>query len=252
MSLLERAEKELKEKELLGFKNLFLETLSLWSGNLFQIFITFVIPALALEIFLGMPSHVRRYDNLIALITGKAPFISIIKFVAIRDIVLPVVMSLFCATFIYYFFSIINDGKKKWGESFNSAVPIFLGLAFWMVIVNVMEEIGLTLLVIPGIYLAVRYCFVNYVVVLEKNMSNPLKRSWLLTQGFGWHILGYFLFLALIYIILAIPLYILIHIFEESFVLCIIELFWVYLFGTFCGIFYLKFYLNLKRLKNII
>jgi len=255
MSLLQRAEKELKEGELIGFKNLFFDSLSLWGENFFTILLTFVVPATALTLLLRIPLGEHQLDYFIALIETKAPLISIVKFIifsyALRFIILSVATSLFWATLIYYFFNIINDGSKKWGESFNLAIPIFLRLALWMVIINLIGAIGLVLLIIPGIYLAVRYAFARYVVVLEKNVPNPLKKSWELTQGFGWHIIGYLVFLTLIYIVLSIPLDVLKAIFKDSFILYVVDTVWWSLFELFFGIFYLKFYVNLKKLKAI-
>jgi hypothetical protein len=51
--------------------------------------------------------------------------------------------------------------------------------------------IGLILLVIPGIYLAVRLAFVSQAVVLERSgVSQAFRRSWSLVEGSWWRVFG--------------------------------------------------------------
>jgi len=252
---LERIEKEIKENELLGFKKLFFEALSLWSRNLFQIFIIYIIPVIILRLLLGILYDVQLFGIFLALVNAKAPVFLVVKSAVAQRllsyVILPAAMSLFWVTLIFYFHNVINNGEKKWRESFILAIPIFPRLALWTIITSLIEEIGLIFLIIPGVYLMIRYVFVDYVVVLEKDVSNPLRKSWELTKGFGWHIIGYLIFLSLIYVASAIPLYILIAIFGNPLVLRIIEKAWLHLFAILCGIFFLQFYLNLKRFKTI-
>ncbi len=78
-----------------------------------------------------------------------------------------------------------------------------------MIIVTVLVGIGLFLLVVPGIILALMFCFASYIVIdLEQNEANSkfafweaIKKSIRITKGSKWKLFYFFLWALLINII---------------------------------------------------
>lgn len=70
----------------------------------------------------------------------------------------------------------------------------WISFAFLSIIKGILIIIGLVLLVAPGIYLALRWVFAEYLVI-EKGMGpvEALRRSGELTKGNIWRLLGFFL-----------------------------------------------------------
>lgn len=65
---------------------------------------------------------------------------------------------------------------------------------------------GLILLVIPGIYLALRFSMARFAVLEGARPVESLRKSTHITRGHRWHLLGFFLVLALLNIVGAILL----------------------------------------------
>lgn len=56
---------------------------------------------------------------------------------------------------------------------------------------GILVLIGLILVVIPGIYLAVRFTVASQAAVLEREgVTDSLRRSWRLVEGKWWHVFG--------------------------------------------------------------
>jgi uncharacterized membrane protein len=60
---------------------------------------------------------------------------------------------------------------------------------------------GLVLLIIPGIYLMVRYSMVRFAVIDGASVTDSLRKSAELTQGIKWHLLWFILAIIAINII---------------------------------------------------
>jgi uncharacterized membrane protein len=93
-----------------------------------------------------------------------------------------------------------DNGRAEFADVFNifDRVPFFI-VALLMVLVIV--GIGLILLIIPGIYLAVRLQFVGFRILDGDNPIEALQNSWAITQG---HVLELLMFDLLLFgIILA-------------------------------------------------
>ncbi len=82
------------------------------------------------------------------------------------------------------------DGKKpgykdlfvlNWEAIFNYIITVIL--------VGLITFVGFILLIIPGIYLAIRLQYAGYLVV-DKNLSpiKAIKNSWSMTKGHAWHL----------------------------------------------------------------
>jgi len=74
---------------------------------------------------------------------------------------------------------------------------IVFALVAW-VIVTIGAGIGLILLVVPGLYLSARWFVSAQVILLDgAEIGAGLRRSWALTEGSAWSILGVYLVLLL-------------------------------------------------------
>jgi len=68
-------------------------------------------------------------------------------------------------------------------------LPVFLGAS---ILFYALLFIGFLLLIIPGVILMLGYCFYPFVIVIdEAGVVDSLKRSWKITQGVRWKILGF-------------------------------------------------------------
>ncbi|HVU75724.1 MAG TPA: glycerophosphoryl diester phosphodiesterase membrane domain-containing protein [Candidatus Paceibacterota bacterium] len=85
---------------------------------------------------------------------------------------------------------------------------------FWQyllasIVVGIMVVVGFILLIVPGIYLALRFLFVQYLIVDRKmGMSDALKESSRMTEGKKWRLLGFLLLVILLNIVGAILLFV--------------------------------------------
>ncbi len=61
--------------------------------------------------------------------------------------------------------------------------------------------VGLILLIVPGIYLLLRYSMVRFSAVDGNGILESLRKSALMTQGVKWHLLGFLLVILVLNII---------------------------------------------------
>ncbi|HEY2553922.1 MAG TPA: hypothetical protein VGI15_01625, partial [Candidatus Cybelea sp.] len=66
-------------------------------------------------------------------------------------------------------------------------VLAFIGIGF---VVGIATEIGLVLLIWPGIWISVKLAFAMYAYLLDPG-ENPFRESWSLTTGHFWETLGF-------------------------------------------------------------
>ena len=102
-----------------------------------------------------------------------------------------VVAPLINAICIYALHSVAEGGRPRAGQSivegFEAFTPIFLAV----VLAAVGIAAGLLLLIVPGIYVFVRWYFVPQAVVIQDARGpGALRGSWDLTAGFWWRTFG--------------------------------------------------------------
>jgi hypothetical protein len=102
-----------------------------------------------------------------------------------------VIAPLINAICIYALHSVAEGGQPRAGrsivEGFEAFRPIFLAI----LLAAVGIAAGLLFLILPGIFLAVRWYFVPQAVVIEDTRGpSALSRSWGLTDGFWWRTFG--------------------------------------------------------------
>ena len=81
-----------------------------------------------------------------------------------------------------------GEGRRAGaGETLRAGFDVFGRLFLAVVLVALGVALGLIALIVPGIYLAVRWVAVPQAVVVEgKEGADALRRSWELTRGKGW------------------------------------------------------------------
>jgi hypothetical protein len=102
-----------------------------------------------------------------------------------------VVAPLINAICIYALHSVAEGGRPRAAssivEGFEAFTPIFLAI----LLAAIGIAVGLLLLILPGVYVAVRWYFVPQTVVIEEARGpRALSRSWDLTDGFWWRTFG--------------------------------------------------------------
>lgn len=87
-------------------------------------------------------------------------------------------------------------------ESLQAAGEKFFQLSLLVVLLLVFLIPAFILLIVPGVYLSIRWSFVFYAIMIEGySASDALSRSWKLTKGHGWFIFRTALLFTLVLII---------------------------------------------------
>jgi hypothetical protein len=129
---------------------------------------------------IGMEQLTAAYDDDPALATAVVP--TLVSFL--------VVSPLITAICIHALHAVAEGRKPRAGESFVSGFEEFTPIFFAVLIAAVGIGLGL-LLVIPGIYLWVRWFFVPQAVVVEGARGpHALGRSSAVVRGFWWRTFG--------------------------------------------------------------
>ena len=91
--------------------------------------------------------------------------------------------------FIRVALKFLDNKKAVYKDLFNTQLflPFFMGWLVYVIIVGA----GTLLLILPGIYLAIKLQFWAYLVI-DKNMNpfDALKKSWDMTRGKFWKLFG--------------------------------------------------------------
>lgn len=137
------------------------------------------------QLFLAYPE-----DSTASILTVTLPIIAII-------------ITLYASVFLIYKINSIYSGEEKSLREISlqlgvvKLIKYVLTSFFYMVIVG----IGLLLLIVPGIYLAVRYCLAPVHLLLEDDgIIASFKKSAVLVKGYSWNILGLFALYLLLFI----------------------------------------------------
>jgi hypothetical protein len=94
---------------------------------------------------------------------------------------------LIAAAMIHILQALSNDAPPRFRQSIQLALDAFAPLFLAVLLAAAAVALGLTLLVIPGIYVAIRLVFVPQSVVVDgKRGPEALRASWALTQNRWW------------------------------------------------------------------
>ena len=102
-----------------------------------------------------------------------------------------VVAPLITAICIHALRAVAQAGRPSAGQSLVSGFEAFTPLFFAVLLAAAGIALGLLLLIVPGIYVAVRWFFVPQAVVLEGGRGpDALTRSSAVVEGFWWRTFG--------------------------------------------------------------
>ena len=102
-----------------------------------------------------------------------------------------VVAPLIAAATIHLLRRLADGERPHAGASIQAGLDVFAPVFLAVLLAGLGTAIGLTLLILPGIFIAVRWYFVPQAVVLDNARSTEaLRASWRLTNGFWFRTFG--------------------------------------------------------------
>lgn len=87
-------------------------------------------------------------------------------------------------------FFILPEVIRVVQPAFKMTFILVLAIIGIGLVVGVATEIGLVLLIWPGIWIAVKLSFATYAYLLDQG-KNPFRESWAITTGYFWQTLGF-------------------------------------------------------------
>jgi len=150
-------------------------------GTFLLISAAIIVPAKLVVSGLGLEQFSGPYDDSPSVAETAIP--AAVSFL--------VVAPLITATCIHSLRDIAGGGTPKAGRSLAAGLDAFAPIFFAIVLAAAGIAAGLLVLVVPGVYLAVRWYFVPQAVVLEKaGGPSALRASGRVVQGFWWRACG--------------------------------------------------------------
>ena len=173
---------ELRERRDVGA--LFRDSLAVF-GRHFWLFIALsavvVIPAELIVEGIGLEMLTSSYDSTPAIAETVIP--TIVEFLVVTPII--------AAICIYALHQIAGGERPSAGQVFVAGFEAFTPLFAAVVLAAAGIALGFVALILPGVYLAVRWYFVPQAVVIEGvRGTRALSRSGLLVTGFWWRTFG--------------------------------------------------------------
>jgi hypothetical protein len=102
-----------------------------------------------------------------------------------------VVAPLIAAATIHLLQRLADGERPHAGRSIQAGLDVFAPVFVAVLLAGVGTALGLVLLILPGLYVAVRWYFVPQVVVIDAaRSSDALRASWRLTDGFWLRTFG--------------------------------------------------------------
>ncbi len=98
----------------------------------------------------------------------------------------------------------VRDGRidTTIGELYERTRPRLPALIAAGIVAGLAIALGIILLIVPGLYLLTRWSLIPAVIVIEKcRAAEAFGRSWQLTRGYGWTVLGALIVTFLAYLI---------------------------------------------------
>jgi len=152
-------------------------------------------------VFLFLPAIISAYmSTIVAMITGGADPMQILREAYTPNPwgILSFVAGILGSLTIY--FLVFQSGRLTVGDAISTALKFFIPMFLAAIIGGIATGIGMLFLIIPGIYLWIKFSMTGPAIAAEK-ISNPidaLKRSWALTKGNSLYIFGLFLIVIIV------------------------------------------------------
>ncbi|HYY22439.1 MAG TPA: hypothetical protein VE780_11225 [Thermoleophilaceae bacterium] len=140
-----------------------------------------VVPVQFVVSGLGLKELTASYDS--SPPTAELVIPSLVSFLVIAPLI--------TAACVYALIALDRGDRPSAARTLAAGMDAFAPIFFAVVLAAVGIAAGLLALVLPGIYLAVRWFFVPQAVVLERARGpGALRRSGELVQGYWWRTLG--------------------------------------------------------------
>ncbi len=99
---------------------------------------------------------------------------------------------LYTGAFLWVVDAVTRNETPTLGRALAAALPRYLRLALVFIATGLLTLLGLFFCLIPGIYVGIKLSFANVLVMCGNATSadDALRRSWKLTEGYGWQIFG--------------------------------------------------------------
>jgi hypothetical protein len=140
-----------------------------------------VVPVHLVVLGIGLEQFTATYDESPSASEAAVP--TVVGFLVIAPLI--------TAICIHALRAVAHGGRPSAGQSFVAGFEAFTPLFFAILLAAAGIALGLLLLIIPGVYLFVRWFFVPQAVVLEGARGpGALTRSFEAVQGFWWRTFG--------------------------------------------------------------
>lgn len=140
----------------------------------------FIVLLIVVGIITFIPEII--YHGILGLSVEERPYFSIPDLISI---IFGIIISL---GLIKISLNFCDSIKSKTRDLF-SQYRLFFRYFFAMILYILIVALGSVLLIIPGIYLGIRFWFYDYFIVDKKaGATESLKRSWEITQGSVWNL----------------------------------------------------------------
>ncbi|MPZ10635.1 MAG: hypothetical protein GEU89_10565 [Kiloniellaceae bacterium] len=168
----------------------------------FSTFFANIVPFGVLALILYLPTLIYGFVSLDALERGVAPdysagdiIITLLSFVLTYVVV---------GALVYGTVQHLSGQKASLGTIISRGLSTIVPVIVIAILLSLVVGVGFALLIVPGIFLIVAYAVVIPAAVVERpGIIGSFKRSWELTKGYRWSVLGILLVLAVILFILA-------------------------------------------------
>jgi hypothetical protein len=149
-------------------------------GTFFVVALAIIVPVQLIVAGIGLEQLSAPYDESPALVESLLPTV----------VSLLVVVPLLTAAVLQALGRIASGERPRARPALLAALEAFTSVFFAVLLASLGVALGLVLIV-PGVYLIVRWYFVAQVVVAERTGTVPaLRRSWELVQGNWWRTFG--------------------------------------------------------------
>jgi hypothetical protein len=146
-------------------------------GSFLAISAAFVVPVEVVVSGLGLEQLTSGYDKSPS--PGEAVIPSVVGFLVTAPLV--------TATCVYALESLARGEGARPGQAILNGLEAFRPIFVAILLAAIGIALGLALLIVPGVYVAVRWYFVPQAVVIEGRRDvGALRRSAELTTGFWW------------------------------------------------------------------
>lgn len=165
----------------------------------FSTFFANFVPFCVLALILYLPSLLLGFGSMDELQGGVGPQYSAIDFVIIAlSLVLTYIL---VGALVYGTVQHLSGQKASLGDIVGRGLSRVIPVVVIAILLSLVISVGFLLLIIPGIFLTVAYSVVVPAAVVERQgIISSFNRSWELTKGYRWPVLGVLLILLVILI----------------------------------------------------